>query len=94
MYIAGPKHTFLINRKLEVYKVDNLSFPSTKSNHLAETLVDGELVTYEVLGKNVWEFLIYDIVSLNGDKMRLENFDVRYDNIKVLLTILSINSYF
>ena len=85
MYIAREKEIYLIDRNNDVFQIDDLRFPSVQSNHLVDTLVDGELVTSKNDGKQL--FLIYDLISLNGDKLRLADFDIRYETIQVLLTI-------
>lgn len=85
MYIAREKEIYLIDRNNDVFQIDDLRFPSAQSDHLVETLMDGEMVTYKNDGKQ--HFLIYDIISLNGDKVRLADFDIRYETIQVLMTI-------
>ena len=69
MLVDGQDRVFLINRNNHVSQLKGLRFPSSAedpdSKDLVKTLLDGELV---VETDGTQRFLIYDVISLNGDK--------------------------
>lgn len=83
MYIMGPRQVFFIDRDNAVFQIEGLSFVSShdRTRHLLDTLVDGEMVIDRAGGKQHPRYLIYDLVSLEGNQIMRENFSVRYRTI-------------
>lgn len=86
MYIRGPRQVFFIDRDNAVFQIEGLSFVSSRdrSRHLLDTLVDGEMVIDKAGGKQHPRYLIYDLVSLEGNQIMKENFSTRYRTIMVM----------
>lgn len=86
MYIAGAYQTYFLDRDNAVFQIEGLSFVSShdQSRQLVDTLVDGEMVIdTEAGGKTHPRYLIYDLISLEGNKIGKEFFSVRYRTIQV-----------
>ena len=91
MYIYRVNEVYFIDRDNAVFKIDGLPFLSSYdgSRHLIDTLLDGEMIIDLVNGVSHPRFLIYDIISLEGDSMMLNNFSIRYNTIQVKLKLIS-----
>ena len=72
---------------IQVFQIDGLSFVSSRdrSRHLLDTLVDGEMVIDKAGGMQHPRYLIYDLVSLEGNQVMKENYTTRYRTIQVNL---------
>ena len=66
MMILSASNTYLFDRKLTVFHVPQVAFPGRTSPHVKDTVVDGELVFDDEQGTKVPRFLMYDIVTLDG----------------------------
>jgi mRNA-capping enzyme len=85
MYIKGEHQIFFIDRDNAVFQINGLTFVSDQdcSRHLVDTLLDGEMVIdKDEHGLTHPRYLIYDCVSLEGDSIRQEDFNVRFRTIK------------
>jgi len=87
MYIQDENNIFFLTRSLHLWRVNNLKFPKIDdlSSHLTDTLLDGEMVTDIVNGQNIPKYLIYDVISLNGNVVATQNFDKRCGLIKCVI---------
>ncbi|XP_074919943.1 mRNA-capping enzyme isoform X3 [Chelonoidis abingdonii] len=67
MMIDGTNEVYMIGRDNSVFHVSNLEFPFRKDlrTHLANTLLDGEMIIDKVNGQVVPRYLIYDIIKFN-----------------------------
>ena len=77
-------HIFFIDRNNAVFQIDGLTFVSAHdpTRHLVDILLDGEMVIdQEKGGQTIPRYLIYDLVSLEGNSICKENFDVRHKAI-------------
>ncbi|KAL7668829.1 hypothetical protein ACOME3_009513 [Neoechinorhynchus agilis] len=82
--IKSQNEIYMIDRRNCIFAIHNLSFLSSKSptEHLSQTLVDGEMVTDIVDGKAVHRYLIYDVLAFNGQPAGQElDFDQRMELI-------------
>ncbi|XP_056872725.1 mRNA-capping enzyme isoform X2 [Takifugu flavidus] len=79
MLINGKNEVFMIDRDNSVFHIANLEFPFRKdpSTHLANTLLDGEMIIDKVNGQPVPRYLIYDIIKFNGQPVGQCNFNIR-----------------
>lgn len=84
MYIQNEDNIFFLTRNLQLWRVVGLRFPRIDdlNSHLTDTLIDGEMVTDVDKGRKIPRFLIYDVISLNGDIVANHNFDKRCGLIK------------
>lgn len=85
MYIQDEYNVFFLTRSLQLWRVNGLRFPRIDDldSHLTDTLVDGEMVTDVINGQNIPKYLIYDVISLNGDNnISQQDFDKRCGVIK------------
>ncbi|KAF3850071.1 hypothetical protein F7725_019790 [Dissostichus mawsoni] len=67
MLINGKNEVFMIDRDNTIFHIANLEFPFRKEPrvHLANTLLDGEMIIDKVNGQPVPRYLIYDIIKFN-----------------------------
>lgn len=81
MYVQDADNVFFLARSLMLYKVDGkLAFPkiTNLNENITDTLLDGEMVLDNENGNKVPRYLIYDIISLNGNNdIRCKDFDYR-----------------
>ena len=85
MYIMGQHHIFFIDHNNAVFQIDGLTFVSAhdRSRHLVDTLLDGEMVIdQEKGGQTIPRYLIYDLVSLEGNSICKKDFNARYRTIQ------------
>ena len=85
MYINGSRQYF-IDRNNAVFEIEGLTFYSDTSleRALVDTLVDGEMVIdKDPEGNQYPRYLIYDLVSLEGNQISQESFNSRMDAIQV-----------
>ncbi|XP_075453954.1 mRNA-capping enzyme isoform X2 [Ascaphus truei] len=84
MLIDGKNAVFMIDRDNSVFHVSNLEFPFRKDPrlHLANTLLDGEMIIDKVNGKVVPRYLIYDIIKFNGQPVGDCDFNIRLSCIE------------
>jgi mRNA-capping enzyme len=82
MYVKGQGQVYFIDRDNAVFQIEDLSFFSSHDGkrHLVDTLVDGEMVV-DKAGR--MRYLIYDLVSLEGNQVFQEHFTIRYRTILV-----------
>jgi mRNA-capping enzyme len=85
MFIMGQEQVYFIDRNNAVFQIEGLSFFSSHDGkrHLVNTLVDGEMVIDKANGMRHPRYLIYDLVSLEGNKVFQDNFSIRYRTIMV-----------
>ncbi|KAH7953240.1 hypothetical protein HPB49_006317 [Dermacentor silvarum] len=71
MLIDGENEVYFIDRDNCVFQVSNLYFPRRKdrTQHIQETLVDGEMIIDEDNGRKVPRYLIYDIIRFQGEEV-------------------------
>jgi mRNA-capping enzyme len=81
----GQEQVYFIDRDNAVFQIEGVSFFSSHDDkhHLVDTLVDGEMVIDKADGMRHPRYLIYDLVSLEGNKVWKEPFSIRYLTIKV-----------
>ncbi|KAM9778988.1 mRNA-capping enzyme isoform X2 [Syngnathus typhle] len=79
MVINGRDEVFMIDRDNTVFHIANLEFPFRKDLrvHLANTLLDGEMIIDKVNGQPVPRYLIYDIIKFNGQSVGQCDFNRR-----------------
>ncbi|XP_060947129.1 mRNA-capping enzyme isoform X1 [Limanda limanda] len=79
MLINGKNEVFMIDRDNSVFHIANLEFPFRKDprHHLANTLLDGEMIIDKVNGQPVPRYLIYDIIKFNGQAVGQCDFNIR-----------------
>nr|XP_025949185.1 mRNA-capping enzyme isoform X3 [Dromaius novaehollandiae] len=79
MLIDGKNEVYMIDRDNSIFHVSNLEFPFRKDlrSHLANTLLDGEMIIDKVNGQIVPRYLIYDIIKFNGQPVGDCDFNVR-----------------
>lgn len=68
-----PAVKFLFSRDINAHMADG----TKPLSHLTDTLIDGEMVLDKDGGHTIPRYLIYDIVSLNGQFVGDQNHDVR-----------------
>ncbi|KAM3962822.1 RNA guanylyltransferase and 5'-phosphatase mRNA capping enzyme [Aphomia sociella] len=69
MLIDGEGEVYMLDRDNCAFKVHNLRFlhRNDLTRHLRDTLLDGELVIDKVKDQNIPRYLVYDIISFEGD---------------------------
>ncbi|XP_033991535.1 mRNA-capping enzyme [Trematomus bernacchii] len=79
MLINGKNEVFMIDRDNTIFHIANLEFPFRKDPrvHLANTLLDGEMIIDKVNGQPVPRYLIYDIIKFNGQPVGQCDFNIR-----------------
>ncbi|XP_046441142.1 mRNA-capping enzyme-like [Daphnia pulex] len=84
MYIMGQEQVYFIDRDNAVFQIEGVSFFSSHDDkhHLVDTLVDGEMVIDKADGMRHPRYLIYDLVSLEGNQICQDNFSIRYSAIE------------
>jgi mRNA-capping enzyme len=85
MYIDGS-HQYFIDRDNALFEIEGLTFYSDTSltRALVDTLVDGEMVIdKDAEGKQHPRYLIYDLISLEGNQISRESFTARMHAIQV-----------
>ncbi|KAE8602938.1 hypothetical protein XENTR_v10014183 [Xenopus tropicalis] len=84
MIIDGKNEVYMIDRDNSVFHVTNLEFPFRKDlqHHLANTLLDGEMIIDKVNGQVVPRYLIYDIIKFNGQPVGDCDFNIRLSCIE------------
>lgn len=83
MLINGEDEIYFFDRDNSCFKVEGLTFLRRDlQNHLKNTLVDGEMVIDRHAGQNTPRFLIYDIVTYEGENVGKKSFDERIFFIK------------
>lgn len=89
MYIRGAFQIYFIDRDNAVFQIEGLTFVSSRdrSRHLVDTLVDGEMVIDKAGGMQHPRYLIYDLISLEGNQIMHEEFDTRHRTIQVCLLL-------
>lgn len=87
LYIQDEDNMFFLTRSLHLWRAVGMRFPKIEdlNAHLTDTLVDGEMVTDVVNGQNIPRYLIYDVISLNGNIVAEQNFDKRCGLIKCVI---------
>jgi len=79
MVIDGKDEVYMLDRDNSVFHVPNLNFFKRKdlNAHLADTLLDGELIIDKVDGQDIPRFLVYDIVKFESIEVGKTDFDRR-----------------
>uniref|UniRef100_A0A8C5DSM7 mRNA-capping enzyme n=1 Tax=Gouania willdenowi TaxID=441366 RepID=A0A8C5DSM7_GOUWI len=79
MVINGKNEVFMVDRDNSIFHIANLEFPLRKDPraHLANTLLDGEMIIDMVNGQPVPRYLIYDIIKYNGQPVGQCDFNTR-----------------
>lgn len=79
MLINGKDEIYFADRDNCIYKVDGLTFLHRKdpNKHLAETLLDGEMVIDVVDGNKIPRYLAYDIIRFEGQPVGKVDFGTR-----------------
>ncbi|KAE8286682.1 mRNA-capping enzyme Polynucleotide 5'-triphosphatase [Larimichthys crocea] len=79
MLINGKNEVFMVDRDNSIFHIANLEFPFRKDPrvHLANTLLDGEMIIDKVNGQPVPRYLIYDIIKYNGQPVGQCDFGIR-----------------
>ncbi|TKS76287.1 mRNA-capping enzyme [Collichthys lucidus] len=79
MLINGKNEVFMVDRDNSIFHIANLEFPYRKDPHvhLANTLLDGEMIIDKVNGQPVPRYLIYDIIKFNGQPVGQCDFGIR-----------------
>lgn len=87
MYIQDEDNIFFLDRNLLLWRVTGLRFPKLDNlrSHITDTLLDGEMVTDVINGQSIPKYLIYDVISLNGNIVGNDNFDKRCGLIKCVI---------
>ncbi|CAG2101565.1 unnamed protein product, partial [Medioppia subpectinata] len=71
LYIKDEKESYFIDRDNTLFKISGVKFFKRKEfpNHLVNTLLDGEMIVDEVKGQKIARYLIYDIISFEGQEV-------------------------
>ncbi|KAF6732248.1 mRNA-capping enzyme [Oryzias melastigma] len=79
MLINGKDEVYMLDRDNTIFHIANLEFPFRKDPriHLANTLLDGEMIIDKVNGQPVPRYLIYDIIKFNGQPVGQCDFNIR-----------------
>ncbi|GIY54817.1 mRNA-capping enzyme [Caerostris darwini] len=79
MLIDKEDEIYFIDRDNSVFKVDGLTFPRRKvpEEHIANTLMDGEMIIDKVDDKDVPRYLAYDIIKFESQDVGQTDFDRR-----------------
>lgn len=78
MLIDGEDEIYFFDRDNSCFKVEGLTFfRRDLQTHLKNTLIDGEMVIDKHAGQNLPRFLIYDIVTYEGENVAKKSFDER-----------------
>jgi len=79
MLIDGRDEVYFFDRDNNVFKVKGLTFLHRKNpnKHIADTLLDGEMVIDVVDGRNFPRFLVYDIVMFEKAEVGKTDFGTR-----------------
>lgn len=87
MFIEDEDNIFFLTRSHHLWRVKGLKFPKIEdlNSHLTQTLLDGEMVTDIIDGQKIPKYLIYDVISLNGNIVATYNFDKRCGIIKCVI---------
>lgn len=87
LYIQDEDNIFFLTRSLHLWRAVGMRFPKIEdlNSHITDTLVDGEMVTDKVNGQSIPRYLIYDVISLNGNIVAKQNFDKRCGLIKCVI---------
>lgn len=87
LYIQDEDNIFFLTRSLQLWRVSGLKFPKKEdlNSHITDTLVDGEMVTDIINGNHIPKYLIYDVISYNGNIVANQNFDQRCGIIKCVI---------
>ncbi|XP_043219456.1 mRNA-capping enzyme-like isoform X1 [Amphibalanus amphitrite] len=84
MLIDGEDQIYFADRDNAIFRARGLTFPYRKnlSEHLADTLVDGEMVIDRINGQDHPRFLVYDIIRFRGEEVGKTRFDTRLTCIR------------
>lgn len=79
MLIDGEDDVYVFDRDHNVFHVPSLHFPHRKEpgRNIKDTLLDGEMIVDKVEGKDIFRYLIYDIVKFEGKPVGKCNFGTR-----------------
>ncbi|XP_077990812.1 mRNA-capping enzyme-like [Glandiceps talaboti] len=78
MLIDGPGEVYMFDRDNTVFAIPQLVFPKRKEDgHLANTLLDGEMVIDKISGQSVPRYLVYDILKFEGQPVGDTDFERR-----------------
>ncbi|XP_077869610.1 mRNA-capping enzyme-like [Saccoglossus kowalevskii] len=78
MLIDGPGEIYMFDRNNAVFAVPQLVFPQRKQNgHIKNTLLDGEMIIDKVNQQSVPRYLIYDIITFEGQPVGKTDFERR-----------------
>lgn len=76
MLVLGPGQLYFFDRKMTVFHAPQVAFPGRTMPHIKDTVADGELVFDKENDVIVPRFLIYDIVTFDGqDVAKLRHVD-------------------
>lgn len=84
MLIDGENELYFIDRDNCIFRVSGLTFPKRKapSEHISDTLVDGEMIIDNANGQHVPRYLIYDIVRFQNEEVYKADFSLRLHCIR------------
>lgn len=87
LYIQDEDNIFFLTRSLQLWRVSGLKFPKKEdlNSHITDTLLDGEMVTDIINNDHIPKYLIYDVISYNGNIVANQNFDQRCGLIKCVI---------
>jgi len=76
LYIEGENECYFIDRDNTVFRIDGIKFFKRKEfpKHLVNTLLDGEMIVDAVEGKSIARYLIYDIITFEGQEVGQTDF--------------------
>lgn len=68
MLILKENEVYFFDRDNSCFQVSGMRFPCREdiNAHIAETLIDGEMVIDKVNGLSIPRYLVYDIIHFNG----------------------------
>lgn len=73
----GERHLLYVSKKKEIFLINNrfdLKFTGCYTSNINSCILDGELITKNKKGSNIFLFLIFDLYFLNGDDYRGRQF--------------------
>ncbi|CAF1376755.1 unnamed protein product [Adineta steineri] len=89
MLIEDKNNIYMIDRNNDVFQIKYLWFPEVPdcTNHLENTLLDGEFVIDKVDNKEIYRYLVYDIVCYNNENVSQQPFTKRMEKYQNIIKV-------
>ncbi|CAF1423034.1 unnamed protein product [Adineta steineri] len=89
MLIEDINEIYMIDCNNDVFKINYLWFPQDPNctNHLKNTLLDGEFVTDEYGNEGEYRYYVYDIVYYNDENLSQQSFTQRMEKYQHIMNV-------